>query len=269
MEIPEHLKAEICAKLTFTNPAYMEAAKMGRWTGNMPRLLRCYEVIRGGSALSLPRGFARQLIGLARGFNAPFTLDDHRRVLPEVGVHFSGELRPYQDEAVEAMLSHDFGTLAAPTGSGKTVMALKIIAERRQPSLIVVYTKELLEQWIDRICAFLGINRSEIGIIGNGKHSVGDRITVALVQSLYKCAAKVAPHIGHLVVDECHRAPSRTFTEAVTSFDCKYMLGLSTTPWRRDKLSRLIFWYLGDVLHQVDAAQLVEEGGNPARRSDH
>jgi superfamily II DNA or RNA helicase len=99
-----------------------------------------------------------------------------------------------------------------------------------------------------------------VGRIGGGKQIVGDKITVALVQSLYKCAPEVAPFIGNLIVDEAHRCLSRTFTEAVTAFDCRFMLGLSATPWRRDGLSRLIYWYVGDVVHQVDAAALVEAG---------
>jgi len=63
-----------------------------------------------------------------------------------------------------------------------------------------------------------------------------------------------------LIVDECHRTPSRTFTEAVSDFDSRYMLGLSATPWRRDKLSKLIFWHLGDVHHQIDKDRLVQSG---------
>jgi superfamily II DNA or RNA helicase len=38
------------------------------------------------------------------------------------------------------------------------------------------------------------------------------------------------------------------------------MLGLSATPWRRDGLSRLIFWHVGDVVHQIDKAGLVASG---------
>ena len=38
------------------------------------------------------------------------------------------------------------------------------------------------------------------------------------------------------------------------------MLGLSATPWRRDGLSRLIYWHLGDKVHEVDKAALVEAG---------
>src|SRR5208337_1827809 len=70
----------------------------------------------------------------------------------------------------------------------------------------------------------------------------------------------IAPHIGHLVIDEGHRAPSRTFSEAVTAFDSKFMLGLSATPFRRDGLSRLIWWFIGDKVHEVDKEALVDAG---------
>jgi superfamily II DNA or RNA helicase len=97
-------------------------------------------------------------------------------------------------------------------------------------------------------------------LIGGGKKVPGEKITIALVQSLYKCVDEVFEKIGFLVVDECHRCPSRTFTEAVTGFDSRYMLGLSATPWRRDKLSKLIFWHLGDVHHEVDKKHLIQTG---------
>jgi superfamily II DNA or RNA helicase len=81
-----------------------------------------------------------------------------------------------------------------------------------------------------------------------------------MVQTLYKLTKDVAPLIGNLVVDECHRAPSRTFHEAVSAFDSYYMTGLSATPFRRDRLSRLIFWHLGDQASQVDKKDLVHRG---------
>ena len=68
------------------------------------------------------------------------------------------------------------------------------------------------------------------------KNTVGDRITIALVQSVYSRARDIYQNIGYLIVDECHRAPSRTFTEAVKAFDSKYMLGLSATPYRRGRI---------------------------------
>ncbi|MFZ5448165.1 MAG: DEAD/DEAH box helicase [Thermodesulfobacteriota bacterium] len=250
--------ARIMDRLTFANPAHAEAEKRGFSTWNIPAEIKGYSL--AGDVLITPRGFTRQLVGILRGAGVRYQLEDQRRTLAPVDFMFTGELKDFQVEAVEAMLSRDFGTLAAPTGSGKTVMALALIAQRRQPVLIMVHTKELLEQWQARIETFLGIPAHEVGIIGDGKKRIGSKITVALVQSLYKCASEVVPHIAYLVVDECHRAPSRTFTECVTAFDSRYMTGLSATPWRRDGLSRLIFWHLGDVAHEVDKAALVDAG---------
>ncbi|BBO82471.1 hypothetical protein DSCO28_30370 [Desulfosarcina ovata subsp. sediminis] len=258
-DTPEALRTEICSRLTITNPKWTENERMGRFNGKTYRLLRFYES-DGTGGLITPRGFAGQLVSICRGFSAPFEIDDHRRELPPVEFGFTGKLRSYQRDAVDDVLLKHFGTLTAPTGSGKTIIALAIIAQRRQPALVVVHTKELLTQWKERIQTFLGIPEEEIGVIGGGKKVVGSKITVATVQSLVKCAGEVAPYIGHIVVDECHRTPSKTFSDVVTGFDCKFMLGLSATPYRRDKLSRLIFWHLGDIQHRVDAERLVAEG---------
>ena len=246
-------------RLTFDNPAWLENDKMGRWNGATPRFLTCYK--QGADfALYVPRGYTPNLLRFCKDQGVRYEITDATRTLPEVDFTFRATLRAFQRDAAAAILSRRFGTLSAPTGSGKTVVALHVIAERRQPALIIIHTKELLNQWRDRIETFLEIPKNEIGIIGAGKKTVGEKITVALVQSLYKCAEEVAPNIGTLIVDECHRAPSRTFIEAVSAFDSKYMLGLSATPWRRDKLSRLIFWYVGDVVHEIAKESLEKTG---------
>jgi len=257
-DVPSSLSDELKEKLTLWNPKWLDNDRFSRWQGKTPKLL--YFCRKWKNKLFVPRGFGRQLIGMCKRHGIDPQITDRRRIMPEVDFNFEGELRPYQMEAVGRIITRDFGTLPAPTGSGKTVIALWLIKQRRQPALIIVHTKELLHQWVDRIETFLGIPKDDIGIIGDGQRTVGDKITVALVQSLYKCAEEVAPKIGHLIVDECHRTPSRTFTEAVTEFDCKYMLGLSATPWRRDKLSRLIFWHLGDVVHEIKKEDLIQTG---------
>lgn len=257
-EIPDSFYREITSRLTIKNPAYLDAEKMGRWTGNIDEYLVYYSTTR--TELTVPRGFTGQVIGMAKRNGISYQINDQRWTLPEVDFSFAGTLKPFQSDAVQDMLKKDFGTLAAPTGSGKTVMALAIITERRQPTLIVVHTRELLDQWIERIEQFLGIPRKEIGIIGGGKLKIGAKITVGIINSIYPIAGEIRHHFGHIVIDECHRTPSRTFTEGVTAFDCKYMMGLSATPWRRDGLSKLIFWHVGDVAHEVDKDTLVESG---------
>lgn len=259
-QIPPEFRAELMDWLRFPNPKYLENQRMGRWNRGVPKILRYYDKV-GKDGLWIPRGFMRQLIIACRRRNLDHHIDDRRRSLPQMEVSFSGRLKDFQREAVDIMSARDFGTLSAPTGSGKTVMALAMIARRKQPTLIIVHTKELARQWMQRIEEFLDIPMDEIGMIGGGKKRLGQRMTVALVQSLYKCADEVSANIGHLIVDECHRTPSRTFTEAVGEFDSRYMLGLSATPFRRDRLSKLIFWYLGDVHHRIEKKEL-EEGGH-------
>lgn len=257
--VPEEMLSLLVEQLQMKNPKWEENQRMGRWNKGTPKVLRYYRRA-GPNGLIIPRGYMRHLILLSRKLNESIEIDDRRRKCPDIDLQFHGELKPFQQNAVGVMMKKEFGTLSAPTGGGKTVMALYLIAQRRQPALIIVHTKDLALQWMERIQTFLNIPTDSIGLIGGGKKELGERITVAMVQSLYKCAKEVSPHVGNLVVDECHRAPSRTFTEAVTAFDARYMLGLSATPWRRDKLSKLIFWHLGDIHHEVSKSHLVARG---------
>ncbi|MCP4625746.1 MAG: DEAD/DEAH box helicase [bacterium] len=257
--VPPDLRKILIEKLEIVNPKWLENERMGRWNRRTPQVLRFYDKV-GPAGLWIPRGVMRQLILLCRKHDISYQVDDQRRCFTPIEINFKGTLRPFQQVAVDQMLARDFGTLSSATGSGKTIMALYMIARRRQPTLIVVHTKDLAAQWTTRIETFLGIDAAKVGLIGGGKKVPGEKITIALVQSLYKCVEEVSEKIGFLVVDECHRCPSRTFTEAVTGFDSRYMLGLSATPWRRDKLSKLIFWHLGDVHHEVDKKHLIQTG---------
>jgi superfamily II DNA or RNA helicase len=244
--------------LTFDNPKYAEAVRMDRFTWNIPKHLVGYA--ETDTDLLIPRGFGPQLLGMAERHGLELEIQDRTRTLPEVGFTFKGILRDFQAEAARAVLKRPLGVLSIPTGGGKTVVGLYVIAKRKQPALVVVHTKELLHQWIDRIETFLGIPAEDVGVIGDGRKDLAERITVGIINSVYKCAHEIAPMIGHVVVDECHRAPSRTFTEAVNGFDARYRLGLSATPWRRDKLSRLIYWGMGDLAHEVGPEALRENG---------
>ena len=257
--VPPELRVMLMEKLKFANPKWLENHRLGRWNRGTPRELKFYDTV-GKDGLWIPRGYIRHLVDMCRQLRIPFELEDRRQVLEPVSFDFAGRLRPFQERAARDMLAKEFGTLSAPTGSGKTVIALYLIAHRRQPALVIVHTKDLAFQWIDRIQSFLQIPAGEIGLIGAGKKTLGEKITVALVQSLYRCAEEIRGSFGHLVVDECHRTPSRTFTDAVTEFSTRYMLGLSATPWRRDGLSKLIFWHLGDVQHEMKKAELIRSG---------
>lgn len=255
-EIPDNLSRKIRDTFTLENPVWLDNKKMNRWNGKTDHYLYFYEQTQAG--LSLPRGTLGLILYFCKGMHIQARVEDHRRTLPQVDFAFNGTLKAYQKKAVQDILSRDSGVLQAPTGSGKTVMALGGISARKQPTLIIVHTKELLNQWRDRIETFLDIPKHKIGMIGNGKKIIGQKITVGIVNSIYPVADDIKRFFGHVVVDECHRCPSRTFTEAVTAFDPKYMLGLSATPWRRDGLTKLISWHLGPQV-KVEQSDLTDD----------
>jgi len=251
------LAAAIRAELTIDNPKHQAAKRFGRWIGKQlkPQL---FFYRQEGGALVFPRGFGNQAVRLCRReTGAPPEISDQRRVLPELDLRFAGALRPYQQQAVEAVLAHTFGVLEAGTGSGKTVMALAVIADRRQPTLILVHSKELMHQWRQRIQQFLGV---EAGQAGDGVFDLRP-ITVAIVNTAKNNLERLPEHFGQLVVDECHRVPASLFTDVASAFDCRYMLGLSATAFRRgDGMTRLINIYMGDRVHAVDARMLAASG---------
>ncbi len=83
----------------------------------------------------------------------------------------SGELRPEQKVAADALLKHDTGVLAATTAFGKTVVAAWLIAQRGVSTLVLVHRLQLLDQWAERLATFLGVPVKSIGRIGGGSAS--------------------------------------------------------------------------------------------------
>ena len=248
---------EIKRQLTIDNPQYKAAKKYGRWIGKkLKPQLKYYEPVVHG--LRFPRGFANQAVLLYREYYGKDPeIIDKRRTLPEIAFSFSGQLRDYQQLAVDDALKKSFGIIESGTGSGKTVMGLALIAARRQPTLVVVHTKELLHQWKERAEQFLAC---DVGLIGDGKFSI-EPLTVSIVNSARNRVDELVSHFGHLVVDECHRVPATLFTDVVSKFDCHYLLGLSATAFRSDnEMTKLIYFFMGDRIHRVDPEELKATG---------
>ncbi|WP_051822204.1 DEAD/DEAH box helicase [Desulfonatronum thiodismutans] len=251
---PGPVREKIKARLTIVNPARIEAAKRGRYCAHLPRQLCFYE--ETPDSLTVPRGFAREAwrVLAAHGFRPEII--DNRLTLAPVDFVFRGRLRDYQQAAMDALAPYSDAVLQSPTGSGKTTFALAMIANRKQPALVVVHTSALLEQWADRIEQFLGI---QAGLIGNGKGLVRD-VTVTTAQSAKNRLGNLVGCFGMVVVDEAHRTPCSTFSQVASSFPAKYRLGVTATPQRRDAMTPALHYHLGPLVHRVDDGILVEQG---------
>jgi superfamily II DNA or RNA helicase len=170
-------------------------------------------------------------------------------------VSFQGELRPEQQTAANAMLTHDTGVLAATTAFGKTVVAAWLVAQRRVNTLILVHRRQLLDQWIERLSAFLGMPAKTIGRIGGGRSRPTGLLDVAVIQSLVRkgvvndCVAEY----GHLIVDECHHLSAHSFEQVARQAKARFVVGLSATIARKDGHHPIIFMQCGPVRHRVNA----------------
>ena len=248
--LSSNLAAQIKTALTLRNPAFVDAVKQGRYIKNINEHLHYFRTTDAG--LVVPRGFTGGVVDII----GPFTLIDKRRTLEPLQLEFSGDLRGYQASAVEDLNRFDFAVAEAATGSGKTIIALALVAKRQQPTLVLVHSSELLFQWRDRIRQFLGV---EPGLVGAGEFDIQD-ITIGIINSVEKRIDELKEKFSFIVVDECHRAAGSMFKKVISSFDSKYMLGLSATPDRRDKLSQVVNFYLGRTVHKVDKTHLNEIG---------
>jgi superfamily II DNA or RNA helicase len=66
-------------------------------------------------------------------------------------------------------------------------------------------------------------------------------------------------NIGLVIVDECHHIASEAFSQAIPKLTSKYMLGLSATPERKDKLMYVINWFLGPMLYKSNSNDKVDD----------
>jgi superfamily II DNA or RNA helicase len=162
------------------------------------------------------------------------------------------------------MLAHDDGVLVAPPGTGKTVIACALIAERKLPTLILAHSKPLLEQWRTQLQALLGLPSKQIGQKGGGRLKLTGIVDLAMIQSL-KAIDDLEAFFGSyglIVIDECHHLPAFSFEAAVRRAPVRHFLGLTATPYRRDGLQEIVTMQCGPIRHQIAGSE------GPAGRVD-
>lgn len=239
----------------FQNPEFYKAQAMRLPTYDKPRVIACAE--DHPQHLALPRGCFAEVMELLKHLEITADIRDERFSGRPLDLTFHGELRPEQAAAGAAMLAHDTGVLAATTAFGKTVLAAWLIAQRRVNTLVLVHRQQLLEQWVERLSAFLGLDAKEIGHWGGGRKKLTGRIDVALMQSMIRkqVVQDLVADYGHLVVDECHHLSAQSFEQVARRAKAKYVTGLSATVTRKDGWQPIIFMQCGLVRHRVDARQ--------------
>ena len=234
---------------SMANPKFYELQRLRKSTWDTPRFVRGYDITLDGH-LVLPRGLRHVVTSIVERAGSRIALTDIRNAGVEIDVPFTAELKPEQAVAVGAMLAHDDGVLVAPPGSGKTVMACAIIAERATSTLVLVDRKALAEQWRTQVGALLGI---KAGQVGGGRRKLTGVVDIAMLPTLarHDDVAELTRGYGHVVVDECHHLAAAAYEHSVKCIGAQFWLGLTAMPARRDGLGELVTWQLGSIRHTL------------------
>jgi superfamily II DNA or RNA helicase len=252
--LPSMLIHFLKEELNFANTEFFIKKKSGRNTFETNRYFKLVEETE--SQIIIPRGFIGKLFRFCKESHIDFEFRDERKLKPPIPFGFNATLQNHQLKVINTVSKKDFGVIVAPPGSGKTVIGLKIIVDKGQPSLILVHRKQLLEQWTERIEAFLNIPKRDIGVIGQGKAKIGKQITVATIQSLPKELESVQNKFGTIIVDECHHVPAETFRNIIEKLQTYYLYGLTATPFRKYNDGKIIFTHLGEIIANIQSSEV-------------
>jgi superfamily II DNA or RNA helicase/very-short-patch-repair endonuclease len=247
------LRNRLLRLAAFQNPEFHKAQAMRLSTYDKPRVVACAE--DHARHIGLPRGCVAEVLALLNDLGVRAIVRDERENGHPLSVTFHGDLRPEQQKAADALFPHDTGVLAATTAFGKTVVAAWLIAQRAVSTLVLVHRRQLLDQWVERLAAFLDVPTKSIGRIGAGKHRPTGLLDVAVIQSLIRKGVvddRVREY-GHVIVDECHHLSAQSFERVVRHARARYVLGLSATVSRKDGHHPIVFMQCGPIRHRVDA----------------
>ena len=169
----------------------------------------------------------------------------------------------YQEEAVEAVAAAGHGVVEAPCGAGKTGIGTFLAARMPGRVLVVCHTLELVRQWVERLSAWLpGVT---VGQLGGGKKPTGEPdVVVASLATLARWEWEALEAFGApfdlLICDECHHVPAQTWIRVVCALPCRWRMGLTATPQRKDGLHTWMHWALGRTVYRIDQETLDSAG---------
>jgi superfamily II DNA or RNA helicase len=169
-------------------------------------------------------------------------------------INFLLELRDEQKKIISPILNayktNGGGILSLPCGFGKTIMALYFVAQLKKKTLIIVHREFLTKHWHDKITECLKDVNVKIIRSTDTKLPECD-IAICMLQTL---SIKEFPNgyfdsFGHIIIDEVHRVSTTIFSTIFFKINSNYMLGLSATPERKDNMTKVIKWHIGNIIN--------------------
>jgi superfamily II DNA or RNA helicase len=166
------------------------------------------------------------------------------------------DLRKYQQDALDRWReAGERGVLELPTGSGKTVVAVAAMAALSVPTLVVVPTVDLLEQWRRELETEFDV---PVGQFGGGEQRQ-EAVTVATYDSAYLRSDEVGGDFGLVVFDEVHHLGGEGYRDIARLLVAPARLGLTATFERPDGAHEVVADLVGDRVVSLSPDDLAGE----------
>ena len=98
----------------------------------------------------------------------------------------------------------------------------------------IVYLENIKKKWQKEPYVY------DIEVKDNHNFIIGTKIT----------SKNQTEYIDGPIVSNCHHIGSEVFSRALQKINCRYSLGLSATMTRKDGLSKVFKWHLGDIVYK-------------------
>lgn len=180
---------------------------------------------------------------------------------------FTGDLRDYQRDAVDAIKDKKYGVVKAPPRSGKTVLSTAAICEIGGKALIMAAQREWLDGFYETFCGsatqkpLTNAKTKQVGFCKTLADFEKYDVCLVTVQTFHnergqKLLRKIRDMFQVLVVDEVHMAAAAKYATAVSKLNTRYRIGLSGTPSRKDGKFVIADALFGPILFEAKVEQL-------------
>jgi hypothetical protein len=217
--------------------------------------------------VGLPRGNLQKI----RRLLPKSRIVDRRAIPPldfDLNVHdyvFEDERWDNQKDLVDKWLKAGGGVIKSPAASGKSVLSIVIMARMGLRTLCLFDRKDFRKQWLQELHKHTNIQdlEKEMGRTLAGIFTGQELFPITfstfqqmLSQRSQKLILDNRDYFGLIVVDEVHHAAAPAFRSRISLFNPLTYLGVSATPFRKDKLEQIYFDHLGPIVADSSSEQI-------------
>ncbi len=156
------------------------------------------------------------------------------------------QLRPYQQQAVDAVIHHfrrrsEPAVLVLPTGAGKSLVIAELARKAKGRVLVLAHVKELVAQNHGKYQA-LGLQeglQADLFSAGLGQKENLRRVVFGSIQSVARNLPRFSEPVSLVIIDECHRVGEEEDSQyhqlighLKSHNPALKILGLTATPYR-------------------------------------